>query len=77
MLAGMRSEDSAHGSSGPGRSLIQRWWQAFPVRRPFGILLAALLLPGGLLLLAWMLYRRRTRADAVASSPGRKWPLLP
>jgi hypothetical protein len=75
MLAGMRSENPAHGSS--GHSLIERWRRAFPVSGPFGILLAALLLPGGLLLLAWMLYRRLTRADAVASNPGRKWPFLP
>jgi hypothetical protein len=77
MLAGMRPENPAHVSPGPGCSLKERWRRAFPISRPFGILLAALLLPGGLLLLAWALYRRFTRADAAASNPRRKRPFLP
>jgi hypothetical protein len=78
MLAGMKSENAAHLPSDSSHGRADNWRRTLRItRRPFGILLAALLLPGGLLLLAWVLYRRFVRGNAVASTPGRKWPLLP
>ena len=42
---------------------MRRW--SFVFNGPFGMLLAALLLPGGLLVLAWMLCSRLRRCIAV------------
>jgi hypothetical protein len=42
-----------------------RRWSAV-IRSPLGVLLAALLLPGGLVVLAWILYRRLTRKRCIS-----------
>ena len=42
-----------------------RRWSAV-IRSPLGVLLAALLLPGGLVVLAWILYRRLARKRCIS-----------
>lgn len=45
---------------------MRRWWSV--IAGPLGVWVAALLLPGGFLLLAWVLCRRRFRR-VVAREP--------
>ena len=54
MLRVMRSANSTNGGR---RDPDMRWWSSL-ISSPCGMVLAALLLPGGLLVLAWMLYCR-------------------
>src|SRR5688572_669614 len=68
MLVGMRSQTAARSPSDSSRCRADTWHLAFPISsRSFAMLFAALLLPGGLLVLAWMLYcsfaRRKRRSQ--------------
>lgn len=57
MLSRMRPEDPGKRALDPGR--LQRC--ASLLHSPFGLLLAALVVPGGLFFLAWLIYRRLVR----------------
>ena len=67
MLSRMRPEDPGKRSLDPSR--MQRCSSL--LRSPFGLLLAALIVPGGLFVLAWLIYRQlaRRRHVPVLTSP--------
>ena len=63
----MRPDDPGKNSLETSR--MQRW-SSF-LRSPFGLTVAVLLVPGGLFVLAWLIYRRLagTRCAPVLTSP--------